>query len=110
MKHLAIAWNVLLALIYVVVVIGILSVAESRFETLVLAGLIELYAAVLYSFSLQGESAEIDKNLNQIGEPDTSAAVDFHNQLSAAQLLLQLEQGDATFRLAQMREYVARNY
>jgi hypothetical protein len=58
MKYLAIAWNVLLALIYAAVVIGILSVAESRFETLVLAGLIQLYAAVLYNFSLQGAAAD----------------------------------------------------
>jgi hypothetical protein len=60
--------------------------------------------------SLQEETAEIDKNLRQIGEPDTSAGFDFHNQLTAARLLLQIEEGDATFRLAQLRDYLARNY
>lgn len=60
--------------------------------------------------SLQEENAEIDKNLSQIGEPDTSAAVDFHNQLTTAELLLQIETGDATFRLGELREYLARNY
>lgn len=60
--------------------------------------------------SLQGESAEIDKNLRQIGEPDTSAALDFHNQLTTAELLLQIETGDATFRLGELHEYLARNY
>ena len=60
--------------------------------------------------SLQEETAEIDKSLRQVGEPDTSAALDFHNQLTAAQLLLQIETGDATYRMAQLREFLARNY
>jgi hypothetical protein len=60
--------------------------------------------------SLAPESAEIDKNLRAVGEPDTSAAFDFHNQLTAAQLLLQVESGDATFRLDQLHEYLAKNY
>jgi hypothetical protein len=58
MRRLAIARNVLLALIFIVVVIGILSAAESKFETLVLAGLIELYTAALYNFSLLGSAAD----------------------------------------------------
>jgi len=60
--------------------------------------------------SLQEESAEIDKNLQLIGEPDTSAALDFHNQLAAAHLLLDVESGDATFRLARLQEYLAKNF
>lgn len=60
--------------------------------------------------SLQNESAEIDKNLRAIGEPDTSAGFDFHNQLTATQLLLQIETGDATFRLNHLQEYLAKNY
>jgi hypothetical protein len=60
--------------------------------------------------SLEIENAEIDKNLRAIGEPDTSAAFDFHNQLTAAQLLLQVETGDATFRLDHLHEYLAKNY
>ena len=60
--------------------------------------------------SLQDESAEIDKNLRVIGEPDTSAAFDFRNQLTATQLLLQVETGDATFRLNHLHEYLAKNY
>lgn len=58
MKYLAIAWNVLLALIYIAVVIGILSAAENKFETMVLAGLVQLYAAALYNFSLLGVAAD----------------------------------------------------
>lgn len=60
--------------------------------------------------SLQGEIAEIENNLRTIGEPDTSAAFDFYNQLTAARLLLQVETGDATFRLDRLREYLGRNY
>jgi hypothetical protein len=60
--------------------------------------------------SLQEQSSEIDRNLRAIGEPDTSAAFDFHNQLTAAQLLLQVETGDAIFRLERLRAYLAKNY
>jgi len=60
--------------------------------------------------SMQEENGQIDKNLQLVGDPDTSAAFDFHNQLTAAQLLLQIETGDATFRVDQLRQYLARNY
>lgn len=60
--------------------------------------------------SLQEERGQIDKNLQLVGNPDTSAAFDFHNQLTAAQLLLQVETGDASFRINQLREYLAKNY
>lgn len=60
--------------------------------------------------SLQEQSGEIEKNLQLIGDPDTSAALDFHNQLTAAQLLLQIETGDTSFRLDRLHEYLAKNY
>jgi len=60
--------------------------------------------------SLQEESRQIDGNLQLVGNPDTSAALDFHNQLTAAQLLLQVETGDASFRIDRLREYLAKNY
>jgi len=60
--------------------------------------------------SLQAESGQIEKNLQLVGDPDTSAAFDFHNQLTAAQLLLQVEAGDASFRLDRLRQYLAKNY
>ena len=60
--------------------------------------------------TLLDQSAQIDKNLQQVGNPDTSAALDFHNQLTAAQLLLQVETGDANFRLDRLREYISKNY
>jgi hypothetical protein len=60
--------------------------------------------------SMQEESGQIDKNLQLVGSPDTSAALDFHNQLTAAQLLLQIETGDANFRITRLHEYLAKNY
>lgn len=60
--------------------------------------------------SLQEQSKEIEKNLQFVADPDTSAALDFSNQLRSAQLLLQIETGDAIFRLNRLREYLARNY
>jgi hypothetical protein len=60
--------------------------------------------------SLQAESGQIHKNLQSVANPDTSAALDFRNQLSAAQLLLQIETGDASFRASRLREYLEKNY
>jgi hypothetical protein len=60
--------------------------------------------------SLQEEERQIDRNLQLVGNADTSAALDFHNQLTAAQLLLGIETGDASFRIDRLREYLAKNY
>jgi hypothetical protein len=60
--------------------------------------------------SLQEQGKQIDMNLQLVSNPDTSVTLDFHNQLTAAQLLLQIETGDARFRIDQLREYVEKNY
>ena len=60
--------------------------------------------------SVHEESKQIDRNLQLVVNPDTSAALDFHNQLTAAQLLLEIETGDATFRIHRLQEYLAKNY
>jgi hypothetical protein len=60
--------------------------------------------------SLEEESKQLDKNLQLVAAPDTSAAFDFHNQLAATQLMLQIETGDAAFRIGRLHEYLARNY
>jgi hypothetical protein len=60
--------------------------------------------------SLRAESEQIDRTLHLVGNPDTSATFDFHNQLTAAQLLLQIETGETSFRINQLREYLTRNY
>lgn len=60
--------------------------------------------------SLLAESKEIEQNLRLVANPDTSAALDFRNQLTSAQLLLHIETGDASFRIEQLHEYLVRNY
>lgn len=60
--------------------------------------------------SLREESGQIEKNLQLVANPDTSAAFDFRNQLTAAQLLLEIELNDATFRIQKLQEFLARNY
>jgi len=60
--------------------------------------------------SLGEENGQIAKNLQQVGDPDTSAAFDFRNQLTAARLLLEIETSDASFRIDRLRAYLAKNY
>lgn len=60
--------------------------------------------------SLQEESAEVEKSLALVTNPDTAAALEFSNQLTATRLLLDIEAGDATFRRERLREYLAKNY
>lgn len=60
--------------------------------------------------SLEEESGRIEKTEQLVASPDTSAALDFHNQLAVSQLLLQIETGDATFRIEQVREYLSKNF
>ncbi len=60
--------------------------------------------------SVQEESKLIDQNLDAVANPDTSAALDFSNQLTAARLLLEIEAGDARFRLEHLRQFLAKNF
>jgi hypothetical protein len=60
--------------------------------------------------SLQEERSQLEKNLALVANPDTSAALDFSNQLTAAKLLLEIEAGDASFRIDRLREFLAKNY
>jgi len=60
--------------------------------------------------SLQQETVEIEKNLKLVSDTDTSAALDFRNQLISAQLLLRIEIGDASYRLERLRDFVSTNF
>lgn len=60
--------------------------------------------------SLQQESQQIEKSLQLVSDADTTAALDFRNQLSSTQLLLGIEVGDASFRLESLRDFLNRNY
>jgi len=58
----------------------------------------------------QEQQKQIETNLDLLGRAETSAALDFGNQLSTAKLLLQIEISDAAFRLGQLKEFLSRNF
>ena len=60
--------------------------------------------------SLRQESAEIEKNLELVSSPDTSAALDFRNQLTSTRILLGIEMKDSSFRLERLQEFLSVNY
>jgi hypothetical protein len=60
--------------------------------------------------SLDGQMKEINDNLAAVTSPDTSAAFDFSNQLTASRLLLRIETGDAAYRIASLRDYLAKTF
>jgi len=59
---------------------------------------------------LQEEQKLVENNLQLVADPDTTAALDFHNQLSTSQLLLGIEIDDASFRLDQLQDFMESNY
>jgi hypothetical protein len=60
--------------------------------------------------ALQEQQKQIESSLQLTGSAETTAALDFHNQLTTAQLLLQIEIGDASFRLDRLREFLQKNF
>jgi hypothetical protein len=60
--------------------------------------------------SLQGEQEQVNANLQLVSNVDTTAALDFQNQLTSTQLLNGIELGDASFRLQEMQDFVERNF
>jgi hypothetical protein len=60
--------------------------------------------------SLEKELGQIEKNLQLVAAPDTSAAFDFRNELTTTQIFLQIETGDAAFRIGRLRDYLVKNY
>jgi hypothetical protein len=60
--------------------------------------------------ALEEEKKQVESNLQLLGAGETTAALDFRNQLSTAQMLLEIEIGDAGFRLDELREFLGRNF
>ena len=60
--------------------------------------------------TLQQESSSFDKDLQLTANPDTSAALDYHNQLAASELMLGIETGDAAYRLEHLNEFLNKNF
>jgi hypothetical protein len=60
--------------------------------------------------ALQEEQNQIESNLRVVGNAETTAALDFRNQLDTARLLLEIEIGDASFRLERLKEFLGKNF
>jgi len=60
--------------------------------------------------SLQDEVAQVEKDLQAVGDVDTAAGLDFRNQLTSTKLLLGIETGDATYRLNRLREFLDKDF
>lgn len=60
--------------------------------------------------ALQEEQKQIESSLQLVRDAETSAAIDFRNQLATAQLLLEVEIGDASFRFDELKEFLGKNF
>ena len=60
--------------------------------------------------ALREEQKQIESNLQLVAAAETTAALDFRNQLTTAQLLLKIEIGDASFRLDRLKEFLEKNF
>lgn len=60
--------------------------------------------------SLQDEEKQVNANLQLVSNVDTTAALDFQNQLTSTQLLNGIEIGDAGFRLQEMEDFIEKNF
>jgi hypothetical protein len=60
--------------------------------------------------SLQDQQQQLESNLQLVADADTTAALDFRNQLTSAQLLLGIEMGDAGFKLERLQDFLGSNY
>jgi hypothetical protein len=60
--------------------------------------------------SLQDEQKHVGGNLQLVAAADTTAALDFRNQLTSSQLLLDIEIGDAGYRLGLLRDFLEENF
>lgn len=60
--------------------------------------------------ALHEQEKEIESNLQLVTSAETSAALDFRNQLTTARLLLEIEIGDASFRLERLKEFLGKNF
>jgi len=60
--------------------------------------------------SLEDEEKQVGSNLQLVAAADTTAAIDFLNQLTSTQLLLDIEIGDASFRLGLLQDFLEENF
>ena len=55
---LKVIWHICIGVLYLATAYGVISASNSKFETLVLAILVQIYTAMLYIFSLIGASTD----------------------------------------------------
>jgi hypothetical protein len=60
--------------------------------------------------TLAQESREFAANRELVKNADTSAALDFRNQIDSTQILLGIESADATYRLDHLQQFLHRNF
>ena len=60
--------------------------------------------------SLQDQQKMLQNNLQLVTVADTTASLDFHNQLTSVLLLLGVEIGDAGFRVDQLQAFLNNNF
>ncbi len=60
--------------------------------------------------ALKSESVQIENNLKLVKDAQTSAALDFYNQLASTRILLGIETGDANYRLQRLNEFLTKNF
>jgi hypothetical protein len=60
--------------------------------------------------SLHDQQQQLESNLQLVADADTTAALDFSNQITSVQLLLGIEIGDASFRLERIQDFLENNY
>ena len=60
--------------------------------------------------ALEQETEEVEKSLKLVVDADTTAALDFRNQLTSTQLLLGVESGDAAHRIEQLQKFLNVNF
>jgi len=60
--------------------------------------------------SLEQEAQQTEKSLQLVSDAQTTAALDFRNQLMVTHLLLEIEFGDTAYRLDSLQNFAARNF
>jgi hypothetical protein len=60
--------------------------------------------------ALKAQQQQLDGNLQLVAAAETTAAMDFRNQLTSTQLLLGIEIGDASFRVDELQGFLEDNY
>jgi hypothetical protein len=59
---------------------------------------------------LKQESNDVEKSLKLVANAETTAALDFRNQLTSTQLLLGIEAGDAMYRIERLQDFLSKNF